>query len=71
MKERNHIVEITPYMRLTVERFGVNLWVDGRDVDIPAEALDVLIVHLVRVRRVWNGGEARAGGEGAIIPLEI
>ncbi len=71
MKDRDNIFEITPNMRLTVERFGVNLWVDGRDVDIPAEALDVLIVHLVRVRRVWNGGEARAGGEGAIIPLEI
>lgn len=71
MKDRDYIVEITPYIRLTVERFGVNLWVDGRDVDIPAEALDVLIVHLVRVRRVWNRGETRAGGEGAIIPLEI
>ena len=71
MKERDDVVEITPYMHLTVERFGVNLWVDGRDVDIPAEALDVLIVHPVCVRWVWNGGEARAGGKGAIIPLEI
>ena len=41
MKDRDSIVEITPYMRLTVERFEV------------------------------NRGEARAGGEGAIIPLEI
>ncbi len=61
MKERNHIVEIAPYMRLTVERFGVNPWVDGRDVDILAEALDVLIVHLARVRRVWNRGENPGG----------
>ena len=71
MKDRDNIFEITLNMRLTVERFGVNLWVDGRDVDIPAEALEVLIVHLVRVRRAWNRGETQVGEEGAIIPLEI
>ena len=58
-------------MRLTVGRFGVNLQVDGKDVDIPAEVLDVLIAHLVRVRRVWSTREAILGEHFEVGPSEI